>query len=227
VEDRVGRVDWQIIDTVLLDMDGTLLDLHFDDWFFTRQVPEAYAHRHLLPPDVALQQVLAAYRAAEGRLEWYDIDYWSHQLSLDIPAMKRAVADQIRPRPHMFGFLQALRASGRRVYLVTNAHARALEIKLDRVPLAPWLDGIATSHDYGYPKEHPAFWPALRERIPFHRASTLLIDDSEPVLTAARQYGIHHLLHVATPSSSKPASPSTQFTSFTSFDDLMPMTPVP
>ncbi|MEJ2034453.1 MAG: hypothetical protein P8Y63_15790, partial [Deltaproteobacteria bacterium] len=40
------RVNWGVIDTVLLDMDGTLLDKHFDDYFWLRFVPENYALKY-------------------------------------------------------------------------------------------------------------------------------------------------------------------------------------
>jgi 5'-nucleotidase len=34
-------LDWNNIDTVLLDMDGTLLDLAFDSQFWLQDVPQA------------------------------------------------------------------------------------------------------------------------------------------------------------------------------------------
>ena len=37
---------WPEIHTVLLDMDGTLLDLRFDNHFWRELVPERYAERH-------------------------------------------------------------------------------------------------------------------------------------------------------------------------------------
>ncbi|HBT55971.1 MAG TPA: haloacid dehalogenase, partial [Pseudomonas sp.] len=32
-------LNWNAIDTVLLDMDGTLLDLHFDNHFWLEHMP--------------------------------------------------------------------------------------------------------------------------------------------------------------------------------------------
>lgn len=34
--------NWKTIDTVLLDMDGTLLDLHFDNHFWLSLVPQEF-----------------------------------------------------------------------------------------------------------------------------------------------------------------------------------------
>jgi FMN phosphatase YigB (HAD superfamily) len=44
---------WEAIDTVLLDMDGTLLDLRFDNYFWMEFLPERYAERHGLTPEQA------------------------------------------------------------------------------------------------------------------------------------------------------------------------------
>lgn len=46
---------WQEIDTVLLDMDGTLIDLHFDNYFWQRLVPERWGQERAcrwMMPDV-------------------------------------------------------------------------------------------------------------------------------------------------------------------------------
>jgi len=51
---------WQLITWVLLDMDGTLLDKHFDDYFWETLVPQEYARRQALPLPEARQLVFAA-----------------------------------------------------------------------------------------------------------------------------------------------------------------------
>ena len=62
---------WTEIDTVLLDMDGTLLDLHFDTHFWLEHVPARYAEANRLPLEIAREQLVQRYRQAEGKLEWY------------------------------------------------------------------------------------------------------------------------------------------------------------
>ena len=37
---------WFEIDTVMFDMDGTLLDLHFDNFFWLKLVPEHFSKHH-------------------------------------------------------------------------------------------------------------------------------------------------------------------------------------
>ena len=64
-------IAWERVETVLLDMDGTLLDLQFDNHFWREHVPRRFAERHGLDPDSARAQVYAHYRRVEGTLDWY------------------------------------------------------------------------------------------------------------------------------------------------------------
>ncbi|MBF0293737.1 MAG: GMP/IMP nucleotidase [Magnetococcales bacterium] len=214
------RLPWHGIHTVLLDMDGTLLDLHFDNYFFQETVPRAYAEKNGLDLATARIQVFDAYQDNRGTLAWYDLDHWSRQLGLEIAILKEEVAHLIRVHPHVLPFLAALRASGRPAHLVTNAHAISLNMKLARTPIGDYLTSIITSHEVGKAKEEAAFWPLLMERLGFDPATTLLVDDSEPVLAAAQAFGIAHLRHIANPSSGLPPRPSARFLSVVDFREL-------
>ena len=97
---------WAEIDTVLLDMDGTLLDLHFDTHFWLEHVPLRYAEANKLSPEMAREQLMKRYRQAEGKLEWYCVDFWSEQRGLDIEFLKQEVDHLISVRPDVIRFLQ-------------------------------------------------------------------------------------------------------------------------
>jgi FMN phosphatase YigB (HAD superfamily) len=74
--------------------------------------------------------------------------------------------------------------------LVTNAHRKSLNLKMDRTGLALHFDAMHVSHEYGIAKEDPAFWAALQSAASRSIAErTLLVDDSLPVLRSARQFG--------------------------------------
>lgn len=184
---------WNAIDTVLLDMDGTLLDLHFDNHFWLQHLPQRYAEHHQCSLAQARAELLPLFEAHAGQLTWYCLDFWSAELGLDVALLKREVAHLIQLRPHAQAFLAALRQAGKRVALITNAHRDSLSLKLEKVELAPWFERLISAHDYGFPKEDQQFWFALQQDFAFSPARTLFIDDSLPILRSAQRYGIAHL----------------------------------
>ena len=214
--------DWELIDTALLDMDGTLLDKHFDDHFWEKFVPSRYARRHGLSVEAAEARLMDLYRSQEKTLNWTDLDFWSKRLGLDIPALKKQVEHLIAVHPNVIPFLRSLRGAGKKVFLVTNAHGKTLDLKMEKTALRGLFHGIVTSHEIGLPKEDPRFWQELRERIPFDPAKTLLAEDTEAVLVSAESFGIGWLVHVAKASSARPSRASTRYYSIETFREITP-----
>lgn len=215
-------IKWHSVDTVLLDMDGTLLDLHFDTHFWLEHVPLRLAEKHRISHDDAKAKLYPQLRAQKGTLNWYSVDFWSKELELDIPALKREVDHLIAIHPHVIDFLTAVRKLGKRLVLVTDAHGTVLDLKMQRTQLNQYLDATVCSHNLGAPKEQVEFWEKLQAVEPFKRSSTLFIDDSLPVLRAARDYGIAHLLTVTRPDSRRPARDVQEFPAIGSFRDILP-----
>ncbi len=215
-------IDWDTIDTVLLDMDGTLLDLHYDNHFWSNHVPRRYAEIHARDEEESRLQLHRQFEQTRGTLNWYSLDYWSEQLQMDIAALKREVQHMITVRPYVEEFLSRLRRSPRQVILVTNAHRKALDIKLAKTQLGDWFDEIVVSHDLKFAKEELDFWHQLQAQHPFRPERTLLIDDTEPVLDAAQRYGIAHLLTLLQPDSQLQKRPDTRFPGILHFDEIMP-----
>jgi len=216
-------LEWQNIQTVLLDMDGTLLDLHFDNHFWLEHVPKRFAQKHGLPIGAAKQALLSRYQAIEGTLNWYSVDHWSDALGLDIVKLKEELGHLISIHPYVPEFLDAVRASGRRVVIVTNAHQKSLALKMERTQLERYFDQIVCAHDLGFPKEDQSFWMALQNIEPFNAEKTLLVDDSHVVLESAREYGIAHLLAVHQPDTqAEPKAPG-EFRALECFGNLLPI----
>jgi putative hydrolase of the HAD superfamily len=214
-------IDWSTIDTVLLDMDGTLLDLHFDNHFWLEHVPKRYAEAHGLDLEAATEELMGRYQAVAGTLDWYCVDHWSRELGLDIVMLKQEVAHLIAVHPHVLDFLEALKVAGKRRVLVTNAHRKALTLKLEKTPLGEHLDRLLCSHDFGLPKEHRGFWEKLREVEPFDPDRTLFVDDSLAVLRAARDYGIRQLLAITDPDSRQERRLIDEFPAVADFSAVM------
>jgi FMN phosphatase YigB (HAD superfamily) len=196
-----GAPDWRQIDTVLLDLDGTLLDLAFDTYFWWHHLPAVYGAPRSLGADEARDLLKPRFRACEGTLNWYCVDYWSRELGLDVPALKRAAGDRIGWLPGAEEFLQRLRDHNKRLVLMTNAHPEALRIKDERTGLKRYFDAVHSSHEFGAPKETPEFWEAIRKVEPFDPQRSVFIDDSPPVVRAARAAGLPWIYAVRRPDS--------------------------
>lgn len=212
---------WSAIDTILLDMDGTLLDKYFDDFFWEEYVPKIFGAQNRMTPEQARKELLKRYQAVESTLQWTDLDYWSEQLGLDIPELKCKVDHLIQVHPFVLDFLQFIRQSGKKIHLVTNAHSKTLEIKLRKTAIGPWFDRLVCAEEVGEAKEHPAFWDRLEGILHYDRKRTLLADDTAKVLHSARQYGMGFLVYVARPSSRLPVRYSPEFPSIVTFDELI------
>ncbi|ANA40340.1 MULTISPECIES: GMP/IMP nucleotidase [Geobacter] len=216
------KFDWNGIDTVLLDMDGTLLDRHFDDHFWLEHVPKRYAARNSIPLDEAKILLYALFRSQERTLNWTDLDYWSERLGLDIPVLKQEVDHLIAVHPGVVEFLLFLRQHGKQAWLVTNAHGKTLSLKMRKTRLGHYFTGIISAHDLGLPKEDVQFWGKLRERIPYEPSRTMLGEDSETNLGTAEEYGIAHLVYVSRYSSAVTPIASGRYASIHYFTQLIP-----
>ncbi len=220
-------IDWQSIDTVLLDMDGTLLDLHFDNYFWVDHIPRVYAQTHGLSEAESAARLQEAFSIEQGTLDWYSLDYWSERLQLDIPALHHEMRHMVRMRPYALEFLERLRDSRRDVVMVTNAHRKTLDIKMAHIDITGWFDRVVVSHELDAPKEQQHFWHRLQALHPFDPRRTLLIDDTERVLDSARTYGIAHLLTLLQPDSRHQKRVDTRFPGIHHFDEIMPGAPQP
>jgi putative hydrolase of the HAD superfamily len=216
--------DWSAIDTVLLDMDGTLLDLNFDNHFWQAHVPRRYAEAKQLSPEAAREELMGRYHARAGTLEWYSVDFWQTELEMDIMRLKEEVAHLIAVHPSVTDFLAALRAAGKRIVLVTNAHHKSVTLKMARTGLRPHFDAVITSHELGLAKEDVGFWSRLQEREPFDPRRSVLVDDSLPVLDSARAYGIAQLISIRRPDTRQPAKDTGGYPAIDSFAEIMPPT---
>ncbi|MFY9270471.1 MAG: GMP/IMP nucleotidase [Candidatus Manganitrophaceae bacterium] len=218
-------VAWQEIESVLLDMDGTLLDKEFDDYFWEELVPEKFAETTGVPIAEAKERLYAAFRATEQTLAWTDLDYWSKEIGLDIVSLKQEIRGRVKVHPGVEPFLRFVREKGKKIALVTNAHPKTVQIKLGQTNLSPYLDIILCSSDIGLPKEEVRFWEGAQAALEFDKERSLFVDDNETVLFAAQAFGIRHLFFKTDASSRILREGSKHFQSIRHFGELLPLSP--
>ena len=208
-------------ETLMLDMDGTVLDLAYDNYVWKELVPEHYAEAKGISIDVARSRLYAKYHAIQGDIQWYCLDHWSERLGLDVLELHRGVNHRIDYLPGAKGFLQALREQHVRVLLVTNSHPDTLALKDEVTGLAEYFDAIYTSHQFGYAKERQEFWHALQEEEGFQKESTLFVDDNRTVLKSADIYGLEMLVEISKPDTSEPVRETSAYTGVMGVAELM------
>ncbi|MDH5241637.1 MAG: GMP/IMP nucleotidase [Gammaproteobacteria bacterium] len=207
--------------TLMLDMDGTLLDLAFDNYIWKELVPRRYAVEKNMTYEEARALLTAKYAAVQGDLEWYCLDHWCDRLGMDVVQLHHDMSHRIGYLPGALEFLRRVQEQNIRVLLVTNAHPDTLALKDAMTGLGDYFDGLHSSHTYGYAKESQNFWSALQEEVGFDRDTTLFVDDSLPVLRSAKEYGIGMLVSVTQPDTTEPERPTTEFRSVQRVADLL------
>jgi len=214
-------INWQNIQTVFLDMDGTLLDLHFDNYFWLEHMPKKYAEKHGISVKESSKLLEQKANGIVGTLDWYCLDYWSNTLDMDIVAFKHEVADRIAIRENVVEFLNYLKSLDKRIVLLTNAHQKTVKLKFEYANIEHHFDRIITSHSIGIAKESAGFWKALQKVETFNKNHSLFIDDNLDVLNTANEYGVKHLLAISQPDSQQAMKDTQNYTAIVCYTQLM------
>lgn len=217
----MSKLAWKDIHTVLLDMDGTLLDLHFDNHFWLEHVPKKLAAQRNISISAAKELMAFEYEKVTGTLSWYCLDYWAEKLDMEIVEAKREIEHLISMRDDSLPFIDALKATGREVILVTNAHPGSLSLKVEHTQLDQHIDQLISTHEFAVTKESQLLWQRLQAKLGFDPAHTLFVDDSLGILKAAQDFGIKHLLAVSNPDSQQPAREISDFPAIQDFRYLL------
>ena len=214
-------IEWERIETAFLDMDGTLMDLAFDSYFWHEFVPGEYSKVNGLEYTQAKELLIEMYKNRQGTLSWYCTDYWTEKLGLNIAALKQQIAPRVSLFPLAVEFLDWLKLQNKRIVLLTNAHMDSVDVKLEETGIREKFDRIISSHQYGHAKEAEQFWPILAEDEKHMPSKTLLVDDNIAVLHAARRYGIKYLLSINQPDTTKPRQDTQGFSAIDRFDEIV------
>jgi HAD superfamily hydrolase (TIGR01509 family) len=197
--------------TLMLDMDGTILDLAYDNYMWLTHIPERWGEKNGMSLSEARKHLFTRYGAVQGDLHWYCLDHWSERLDLDVMQLHRDNHERIDFLPGAREFLAAIHAMDIEVLLVTNSHGDTLELKDQVTGLGEYFDGIHSSHSYGFAKERQEFWGALQAEVGFDPQTTMFVDDTISVLRSAAEFGVEYLLAITRPDTSEPPREGGEF----------------
>lgn len=191
------------IDTIFLDLDGTLLDLAYDNYFWHDHIPNLIAKKNKLPFEKVKIEFENIYKSKQNTIEWYSLDYWSKIFEIDLKNEVLKTKNKIKIFPNAHNLLTNLKKRKIRIILLTNCPRDMLDIKLTQTQLWGFFDKIISSEDYGFSKEDDRFWHNLNTAIDFNKMNTLFVDDSENVLNCASRNGIKNIFYIKFPDSNK------------------------
>jgi HAD superfamily hydrolase (TIGR01509 family) len=188
--------------TLLFDLDGTLLDQRFDNIFWNETVPRVIASQQDSSLEECKDKVYAYYKKVYGTLDWYSSDFWSKTFNINIKSLTYQERGKISLHEGSRSLLDSLAQSGRKLFLVTNAHPDILSIKLDITGLSSYFQAIFSSHNIGHAKEDFLFWKKLISITGIEPKEAVLIDDNLAVLDQANIFGIGKCIAITQPDSS-------------------------
>lgn len=182
---------------MLIDMDGVILDNTYDNNFWQNQIPAVIAKNKGISFDDAKRLAIQIFNFKKNTKDWYDIDYWSNMLNVDIEAEKRSSLsfDRIKLYEGVTETLNKLK-NRYRLLLITNAHRKTLNIKLEKYDLAPYFENMLCAHELHYVKENVQLWYMLRSKFQLNYTKTVLIEDTINNINIGLSAGISRAIYL-------------------------------
>ncbi len=219
---------------LIFDLYGTLVDIHTEEdaavWektalyfrfhgaSYTGESLEAAFRRELRRrevqagqsyecfPDIPVEQVMAVLFREKAVTEQ------AEALGFSAAQLFRILSiHYLRPYPHVREALEALRAQGCRLWLLSNAQRAFTAYELRALELEDLFDGICISSDYGWRKPDARFYRALIEAQGLDISRCLMIgNDRTTDIAGAAALGMDTLyMHTElTPQDQAPADPA-------------------
>lgn len=177
-----------MIETVLFDLDGTIIDtneliissfLHV----FEAQTPGPLTREQIIPHmGTTLEQQLQAFSGGVEDVSPLIKAYRSfNTLHHD---------EMVRPFPHVNEVVERLHRHGLSLGIVTTKIRPSTMMTLEKYDLERFMSAIVTVNDVEHPKPHPEPVLTAIERLGANPATTLMIGDSPVDIQSAKAAGV-------------------------------------
>jgi len=182
---------------MLVDMDGVILDNTYDNNFWQNQIPGVISKNKNISFEDAKRLAVQIFNYKKNTKDWYDVDYWSNMLNVDIEAEKRSSIsfDRIQLYEGVTETLNKLK-NNFILILITNAHRKTLNIKLEKYDLNPYFENMICAHELHYVKENIQLWYMLKSRFKLDYTKTLLIEDTINNIKVGLSAGISQAVYL-------------------------------
>ena len=126
-------------------MDGTILDLNYDNHVWNQALPSAYAEKHSINEEAARSKLIGHMQEIHGTIDFYSFPYWAQYTGLDITALHRGFTELIQFRPGAMAFLKWAKTKKKETIIATNAHPESIQIKNEVSALSSHVNHITSS----------------------------------------------------------------------------------
>ena len=207
------------VTTYIFDMDGTILDLHFDRQVWNLRLPEKISQELSISLKSASALIKDMLSPQKNTLNWYSLEFWNKEFSINMSEIEDEMAHLIKPRCGAIECLRDMQHKGRMI-LASNADPKSMSRKLSLTGIGHYFNTIISAHEIGFCKEELGFWEKLQTQLNFFPENTILIDDNLTVLKTAKNFGIAHLYGIRYPSSQGASITSSEFQLLNNFNEL-------
>ncbi len=185
------------IECLLIDMDGVILDNTYDNNFWQNQIPNVLSKKKNISFDDAKRLAIQIFNFKKNTKDWYDLDYWSNMLGIDIEAEKRSQESlgKIKLYDNVIDTLIELKKNARLI-MITNAHRKTLNIKLEKFNIKPCFHEMVCAHELNYVKEDLQLWYMLRTKYKLDFEKTVLVEDTINNIKVALSAGVSSAIYV-------------------------------
>ncbi len=206
------------IECLLVDMDGVILDNTYDNNFWQNQIPNVLSKKRNISFNDAKRLAIQIFNFKKNTKDWYDLDYWSNMLDIDIEAEKRSdeSLSKIKLYDHVTETLTKLKKSIKLI-LITNAHRKTLNIKLGKYDISPYFDEMICAHELHYVKEDIQLWYMLKSKFKLNFEKTILVEDTINNINVALSAGVSSAVYVG----DEDFKPSEKILQLNSINDLL------
>ena len=153
---------------ISFDLDGTLVDGLYGEMVWNQGVPEVFSRRYGISVEEAKTHTRKEYETVgDGRLEWYDIEYWLDRFGLSVSS--RELLDRYESYIKLLPFTREVLETLQERYtlvIASNAARIFVEKEMSHSGIGRYFTTVVSAtSDYGIVKKGDSFYTKLLDHL--------------------------------------------------------------